>query len=174
METPIEHTGSSSNRVSVLLIASTTIICVGFAFLYVPLLHQYGFRGATRYIWVGDAYPQEVRFHIDAMENIERKLENDEKILEGLEDGLSQVLLNSDDTSIIRAWQSVTQQHNLHKVLAKLSYDLDQHAYRVDQVFLQNNEFQSLKLQKKKLSTRLVGLMERTDKLISIFDNERR
>jgi hypothetical protein len=53
--------------------------------------------------------------------------------------------------------------------LAKLSYELDQRAAKVDQVILSDEDHVDIKLRKKALSKRIVRLMERTDRLILFY-----
>lgn len=123
------------------------------------------------YIWEGDPHPCYIRERKLALQSIAKKLDRKEKTLSDMEEGLERASLDSVDGAHARAlrkmWEQNVQGGDLRKSLALLSTDLDQLASQIDQVI----STEEIKGEKKKLSTRVVRMMERTDVLISFFNN---
>ena len=138
------------------------------------LVQDYGWQGALHYIWEGDPYPQ-LREHLDQLTFVERKMDKPEALLVRLETALERSHLNtidgSDAAAVVQEWQASLSNMDLRTRLALLSSDLDKLAAQVDGVASQGSVV--LKEQKKVLSQRLVGYMERVDVLIAFYQKGR-
>lgn len=154
--------------------ATTAVVLIGTSsyWLY-QCVSDYGWEGTLRYIWEGDPYPDQIRLYLDSLDDVERSLGHEATLLSSLEEGLERARLDSIDdsspSSILKMWESNTPIQDLQMQLAKLSYELDQRAAKVDQVILSDEDHVDIKLRKKALSKRIVRLMERTDRLILFY-----
>jgi hypothetical protein len=165
-------------------VTATAVVTVGAgAAMYWPVdsLWRHGWDGTLRYIWEGDPYSPQMRIHVDSILLVQQSMARDEQAIESLEQQWRQVQLNSNDSSLWRAWQSSLSSESpslvytdLSKELGRLSYELDQYAYQLDQVrFSSQWRYRYWKSQRKELATRLVALMERVDQLIAIYEREK-
>lgn len=174
--------------------AMTMIVVVSGSLLYCAahkLVAEYGWQGALNYIWEGDPYPPHVRQYLDDLNEMAKTLNREEnQTLHRLEEGLERAKLDTidqaDPATILATWEQHVvatmmmdnNNHNnstqtLQKMLAKLSYNLDRCAYKIDSIILrgveQHNNEADLKQQKKDMSNRVVQMMERTDVLLQFW-----
>lgn len=153
--------------------AAIGTILAGAVYLFVPLVSEYGWEGALRYIWEGDAFPHHIRKYLDSLEDGEASLDAAGKTLTELEEGLERARLDSVDgseaSSILPLWEKNIFRMDLRKQLAKLSYDLDNIAANLDNII--SEELGDVKIKKKKLSKQVVQYMERADCLIQFFEH---
>jgi hypothetical protein len=153
--------------------ATTAALLMGTSSYWIfQCVSEYGWEGTLRYIWEGDPYPGRIRDYIDALNDVEECLEHASALVSSLEEGLQRAGLDSiDDCSpaaVMIIWES-NSSIDLQKQLAKMSYDLDQYAAKVDQVILSDQDQADIKQRKKMLSKRIVRLMERTDSLVVFY-----
>ena len=151
------------------------LISGGLAIGFAQLVSRYGWNGALNYVWEGDPYPN-LRDHLNALNRVEKTLDKEDRQLNRLEEALERARLDSiddaaadNDASIHAQWEANVKK-DLHKQLARLSYDLDRWAAQIDEIPGIEQGNVNLKLQKKSLSTKVVRLMERADVLIAFHD----
>jgi hypothetical protein len=154
--------------------ATTAAVLIGTSSYWIyQCVSEYGLDGALRYVWEGDPYSEKIRAYLDALDDVERSLEHEVTLLCSLEEGLERARLDCiDDSSpglILRTWESNCPIKDLQMQLAKLSYELDQYASRVDQLTLSEEDHANVKQRKKAQSKRIVRFMERTDHLVSFY-----
>jgi small-conductance mechanosensitive channel len=158
------------------LAATTTALAwIGFSSMWLyQLVREHGWDGAVRFIWEGDPNPEHVREHIATLCATEKALNEHEKIVSLLEEGLEKARQNTFDESrsqdsILAIWRQNLPHSllDLRKQLAKVSSDLDNLAAAIDQVPTENEVGREKKLQ----SNRVVGLMDRVDALIAFVNN---
>ena len=165
---------SSRDRSRWLTVAAVTAVLGVSAYWFHTLVEQYGFQGAVSYIWEGDPYPDQ-RDRLDKLEAVKRKMAKPTKLLETLETALERAHLDTidsaDATSVVSSWQTNLRNTDLRTRLGILSSDLDKLAAQVDGVVSDGSTI--LKDAKKQLSQRLVQLMDRTDKLVTFYQQGR-
>ena len=165
----IETTSWASIATSVTMIA---VVSASSYWMY-QLVGAYGWDGALRYIWEGDPNPQNVRERIDTLRMINRKLDQKQKSLSSLQEGLERARLDSVDGSstdeIRKLWEKNIPDKDLRQKLALISYDLDQLAAKIDGVTAGDED--KIKQTKKTMSSRVVKLMEGADSLITAFNS---
>lgn len=149
-----------------------TVAAIGLAtYGCFRLVRVYGWRGTLLYIWEGDPLPQDIRAHTNTLHEASNVLKKQEVIISLLEDGLHHARLNSSKelspTTILRIWRMNMPQSkkDLRKILAMVSYELDALASKIDQVPSKIE----VRNDKKRLSSEVVILMSRTDRLIEYF-----
>lgn len=170
----IPFLSSHNERSSWITLATTatTVAAIGFStFWFYPLLRDYGWDGALRYIWEGDPNPERIRDHVATLNTVAKALTAQEKTMSILEEGLERARLDTIDesgpASILVLWRKnlPNSLRDLRKHLAKVSSDLDKLAAKVDQVPTEDE----VRQRKKDLSKTVVGLMERADAMIAFF-----
>jgi hypothetical protein len=151
---------------------TVTLAVVGLSsYGFYRLVLAYGWDGALRYLWEGDPIPQQIREYIDALNIASNTLEEHDKIITALEEGLERARLDTVDESrpskLLNHWRMnlPESQHDLQTHLAKASSDLDKLATEIDQV--PNKE--QVRHTKKELSIQVVDMMTRADVLIDFF-----
>ena len=154
-------------------VASAAVVGTSSFFIY-QLVKAHGWAGTLRYIWEGDPEPRHLRDRVRTLRLVEKKLQRIEKAISSLEEGLERARLDSVDGSeashINDLWLSTIPDKDLRQKLALISYDLDQHAAKIDHVSA--GDVDGIKARKKTLSTLSVMLMERADALISVYKEE--
>lgn len=163
---------NSSWRPTLTTIAITSITVTSTYCLY-QCVSQYGWEGTFWYIWEGDPYPPQVRNDFHALDDAEKSIQKEARILDRLEEAFQRAKLDSVDGSsestIVELWNKNLLQNNsnnkhnknLEKTLAGVSYNLDQYAAQVDAV--PSKHHPDLKSRKKLLSNQIVQLMQRAD-----------
>jgi hypothetical protein len=168
--------GHQHDRPSLLSVATATtaVVLLGTSSYWIyHCVSEYGFDGAIRYMWEGDPFPEKIRAYLDVLDDVEQSLEHEVNLLCSLEEGLERAELDciddSSPASVLKTWQSNCPIQDLQMQLAKLSYELDQYASRVDQVILSDEDQAIIKQRKKAQSKRIVRFMERTDRLFTFY-----
>ena len=168
---------------SINLTAAATITSLGaITYLLSKPISKYGLSGCLRYIWEGDHLPPHIRDAFDELDKVEYKqLRKEQKRLEKIEVAIELAKLNSVDAGYEKSCNEgsgnatssndntdeagtnyiLAQSPNLTKDLAGLSYNLDVLAATVDSVTSHNDL--ELKARKKRLSNKLVQMMEQVD-----------
>jgi len=135
-------------------------------------------------VWEGSPYPPVVRQEFSSLDQIERSLKTESRSLDRLEEAYERAKLNSVDgatsATIISNWDTHVQNSykkpknamTLEKLLAKISYNLDQCAAKVDAV--PSKKHKDLKSRKKVLSNEIVKLMARADTYLELFKEAQR
>jgi hypothetical protein len=152
---------------------TATVTIVGLSTCYfLRLVLAYGWNGALKYIWDGDALPQDIRGFVNELEAASIFLDEKDTAIASLEEGLERARFDAVETSnparILQQWRvnlPITKQ-DIRKHLAVVSSDLDDLAAKVDQVPSRNE----VRKARKELSSRIVQLMSRTDRLIEFFN----
>jgi len=165
---------SSSDRQAVFLKSTAAVLIGASAYWIYQSVTAYGWEGTLRLIWEGDPYPNRVRGYLDILEDVEKLLDKENTMISSLEEGLERAKLdsihNEDPSAILRLWESnMAGLLDLQKQLGQLSYDLDKWASKVDSV--PGEDEADVRKKKRKLSKRVVRLMERTDLLIKFYDS---
>ena len=155
---------SSAWRPTILTVAITSITVTSSYCIY-SLVSQYGWEGTFWYIWEGDPYPPNVRGEFHALDQVEDDLQKETRVLDRLEEAYQRALLDSvdgaEENTLVELWNNNLPKRNLDKLMARVSYNLDQLAAKVDAVPSQKHV--DLKARKKQLSTKIVGVMQRAD-----------
>lgn len=164
---------SASRRIGTILTVTAvgSVSILATAWLY-RSVKEYGWEGTLRLIWEGDHYAPDVRDALDQLENLETQTAVRASLLELIETSLARAELNTidDDQSVKKeGWATAHLPENLEKDLAKLSYDLDRLAAKVDTVLTKHAD---VRPKKKELSRVLVKLMERADELLKIYQKK--
>lgn len=141
------------------------------SYCFYHFVQAYGWDGTIRYIWEGDHLPREIRQLVDIIQKVSQSLHNVDATILILEEGLEQARLDTIDRTsppdILQRWRTNLHRatHDIRKDLAKVSFDLDVLASKIDQIPTK----EEVRFQKKELSSRTVLLMARTDQLIEFF-----
>jgi hypothetical protein len=151
---------------------AVTVSLLGFStyWLY-KRVQSYGWNGTIRYIWEGDPLPQEIRQLVDVLQAVSQSLDKIEAAIFLLEEGLERARLDTVDgtspANILQHWRTNLHhtKQEIRKDLAKMSFDLDVIASKIDQIPTK----EEVRQQKKELSSRTVLLMSRADQLIDFF-----
>jgi hypothetical protein len=167
------HQHERPSLFSVATVTTAVVLIATSSYWIYQCVSEYGVDGTMRYIWEGDPYPEKIRVYLDALDDVERSLEHEVTLLCSLEEGLERAGLDciddSSPASILKIWESNCPIQDLQMQLAKLSYELDQYASRVDQLILSDADHANIKERKKAQSKRIVRFMERTDCLVSFY-----
>ena len=141
-----------------------------------------GIGGISRWIWLGDYLPPQVRQSMDELDEAQEVLENSQKELELLEISIQRIQLESvddngdDEIIIMNSTRTETEsnsllfQHNpaLRTRIGMFSNSLDHLAASIDSI--KSHSDHEVKQRKKKLSNGIVNLMNDLDSLIAPFD----
>jgi hypothetical protein len=169
---PFTSSRNKRSREAILLlnISAFTVVALSSYWSFC-LVRRYGWEGAMRYIWEGDALPRDIREYINTLNNASIGLEEEEKEILSLEEGLQRAHFDTVDESspsaVLDCWRMslpLTRQ-DIRGLLSKTSAALDKLAAEIDQV--PNKDL--LRQEKKDLSSRVVSLMARVDVLIDFF-----
>jgi hypothetical protein len=165
---------SSWERVPIKAVAVTALVASGAVF-YKAVVAEYGWVGACRYIWEGEAYSPQIQTILDSLNDVEAKRAAQEARLSGIEEALERARLDYvDDASEVRwlpatkdratkaivlRWVDYYKPRNLEITLGDLSAALDKLAATVDAVVLSGPDANS--------TTRVVGEIKRRKKVLS-------
>jgi hypothetical protein len=159
-----------SKRYLILEAAVVSILGIS-TFWFYKCVQSYGWNGTFRYLWVGDVLPPEIRQLVDILQTVSQSLDTIDAVISNLEKAFEQARLDTmggtSPANIFHRWRTNLhcEQHDLRKTLAKVSFDLDMMASKIDQI----PSKEEVRLQKKELSNRTVLLMARVDRLIEFF-----
>ena len=151
---------------------ATTISLLGLSsYWFYQCIQAYGWHGTIRYIWEGDPLPQEVRQFVDVIKAVSQALDEHNTEISILEEALERARLDTIDdmnpVAVLQYWREDLHHttYDLRKDLARISFDLDVLASKIDQI----PGKEEVRPQKKVLSSRTVLLMTRTDRLLVFF-----
>lgn len=165
------------------MIVATTIavatLGVG-ALSFAQLVREYGFKGALRYIWEGEAYSSDIQTLLNTLNDAQEGRDTQESRLSAIEEALERARLDSVDDAratkaIVLRWIENYRPNNLETTLADLSDKLDKLASKVDSVALSEayvdspRVLQDIRRRKKLLSKQLVLDMERCDAFLACY-----
>ena len=168
----------TSWRPSLTTLAVTSVTVTSTYFLY-QCVSQYGWEGTYWYIWEGDPYPPNVREEFHALDQVETSLRKEERSLDRLEEAYERAKLDSVDgssealivtlwdTNLLNSYKKKKNAMTLEKLLAKVSYNLDQYAAKIDSV--PSKKHRDLKPRKKEISNQIVQLMQRADVYVARY-----
>jgi len=174
MENTLSRRNSRTSLNQCFINISISLVVTVAAYNTYRLVRQHGWQGALYYVWDGDPTLPYLRDRIAVLSSTEEKLEKKQLTISGLEEALQRARLDTIDgadmTDVRQLWAKYSRSKDLRQKLALLSHDLDQLAATLDRIESANDT--SVQAKKKKLSSSVVLLMERTDQLITAFNTD--